>query len=69
MGKRLEKMGEEPETGGGGGRERKDTASARRNVRFVGRGVVADKLLWREALRKAASTGSPRSQNSAPRSP
>lgn len=52
-------MGKEPETGGGGGRERKDTASAQRNVRFVGRGLVADKLLWSEALRKGASAGVP----------
>lgn len=52
-------MGEEPETGEGGGSERKDTASAQRNLRFVGRGLVADKLLWREALRQDASARVP----------
>lgn len=42
-----------------GGRERKDTARAQRNLRLVGRGVVADEPLWTEALRKDASARIP----------
>lgn len=42
-----------------GGRERKDTGRAQRNLRLVGRRVVAHKPLWTEALRKDASASIP----------